>query len=343
MNYKFGWFSIAESFQAIPQKIEISEFANIANLNTDLKQVISFAKLSEREKHLLQRCPAPSTSELLKLRHSNNYKQAKERLKPNLSVIYPAGIFNHSKELNSIISLSGFCAIDIDIHEKNEPLRYEIKDILSRIPCVKLISNSIGFGVWCLVQFEFDTNPLQVQDIKKIDLKSLFKEVYSVFISICSEHSIDVSLIDRQAEKATQARFIADCVSMNFETTPLQIELDKFIISEPQYNYLPPAPRDTSNLFIDILEKISHLDLIHTNHTWNNFAAFLKGCLGENGRYYFHKISSNNIKYSPEASEKKFNQVKPFHAKNPLNVLISYIPQHLFNLKDYLNEKNRAK
>lgn len=340
MNYKLGWFSIAESFQAIPQKIEINEFAKIANLNTDLKKVISFANLSEREKHLLQSCPAPSASKLLKLRHSNNYKQAKERLKPNLSVIYPAGIFNHSKELNSIISLSGFCAIDIDIHEKNEPLRYEIKDILSRISCVKLISNSIGFGVWCLVQFEFDK---ELTDIKKIDLKSVFKEVYSVFISICSEYSIDASLIDRQAEKATQARFIADCVSMNFETTPLQIELDKFIISEPQYNYLPPAPRDTSNLFIEILENISHLDIIQTNATWNNFAALLKGSLGENGRYYFHKISSNNIKYSPEASEKKFNQVKPFNAKNPLNVLISYIPQHLFNLKDYLNEKNRAK
>ena len=189
--FKFGWFSIASTFQAIPQSVEINEFANIANLNTDLKKVISF-KLSEREKHLLQTCPAPSASELLKLRHSNNYKQAKERLKPNLSVIYPAGIFNHSKDLNSIISLSGFCAIDIDIHEKNEPLRCEIKDKLSRIPCVKLISNSIGFGVWCLVQFEFDK---ELTDIKKIDLKNVFKEIYSLFISICeiSMNKLEVS------------------------------------------------------------------------------------------------------------------------------------------------------
>lgn len=325
--FKLGWFSIAESFQAIPQKIEINEFAAIANLNTDLKQVISFAKLSEREKHLLQSCPAPSASELLKLRHSKNYKQAKERLKPNLSVIYPAGIFNHSKELNSIVSLSGFCAIDIDIHEKNEPLRYEIKDILSRIPCVKLISNSIGFGVWCLVQFEFD-KPLT--DIKKIDLKSLFKQIYSVFISICSEYSIDVSLIDRQAEKATQARFIADCVSMNFETTPLQIELDsvklELITQVQKYDYQPTETE--TEKFIRVLDAVilHKIDMIQENGTWAKFAALLKSVLNEFGRYYFHTISGFNTKYNYSESERKYTQVKPFKANNPLNYLISLVP-----------------
>ena len=130
------------------------------------------------------------------------------------------------------MSLSGFCAIDIDIHEKNEALRHEIKDILSRIPCVQLISNSIGFGVWCLIAYEIPKESPQ-----NIDLRQLFKDIYSVFISICSEHSIDVSLIDRQAEKATQARFIADSVSLNFDVVPLQIEAKPI---KTAYIYTPP-------------------------------------------------------------------------------------------------------
>ena len=329
---KFGWFSIAANYNSIPESINLQQFVSIANANSKVKKDL----LSVCAQILLERFPVPSVDKLESLRTSTNYKQTKQVLKPELTVIYTAGVFGGSKELKSLKSLSGLCAIDIDLNELNEVKRAQIMKDLFSLDCVVLVSHSIGFGVWCLVKYELN----QKLDVSEIDIQKLFKAIYGAFIQRCSEISIDVSLIDTNADRATQARFIADCVVCKQTCKPILIDAPKII---PQYNYLPPAPRDTSNLFMDILEKISHLDLIHTNHTWNNFAAFLKGCLGENGRYYFHKISSNNIKYSPEASEKKFNQVKPFYAKNPLNVLISYIPQNLFNLKDYLNEKNRVK
>ena len=329
-----SYFSIAANYNSIPEAINLQQFVSIANANFNVKKDL----LSVCAQILLERYPVPSVDKLELLRTSNNYKLTKQLLKPELTVIYPAGVFGGSKELKSLKSLSGLCAIDIDLNELNEVKRAQIMKDLFSLDCVVLVSHSIGFGVWCLVKYELN----QKLDVSEIDIQKLFKAIYGAFIQRCSEISIDISLIDTNADRATQARFIADCVVCKQNCKPILIDAPK-IIDRSSVPIFQTGFRGGTIDIIHVLEAIKDLDIIQTNATWNNFAALLKGSLGENGRYYFHKISSNNIKYNPEASEKKFNQVKPFNAKNPLNVLISYIPQHLFNLKDYLNEKNRAK
>lgn len=224
----------------------------------------------------------------------HEYKKAKVHDIPAITI---SGLFN-IRESKGLISPSGLMCIDID-HKDNTPeIMAKVPSILKSLPYVCYSAKSIsGDGYFAIVPIE---NPYH------------FRQHYFALEEEMKSYGIT---IDKSCKDITRLRFatyddeyyynpFASSFYLEVDTTqPLDRKQSNQFVSSSTH-----SDEDRVKGEIEFLKNNS-ISLPDDYETWFKLAMSLNSSLGENGRKYFHELSSLSNKYDKYECDNQYDEV----------------------------------
>ena len=224
----------------------------------------------------------------------HEYKKTKVHEIPAITI---SGLFN-VRESKGLVSPSGLMCIDID-HKDNTPeIMTKVPSILKSLPYVCYSAKSIsGDGYFAIVPIE---NPYHLRQ----HYLALEEEMKSYGI-----------IIDKSCKDITRLRFAtyddeyyynpsASSFYLEVDSTlPLNRKQSKQFISSSTH-----SDEDRVKYEIEFL-KNNCISLPDDYETWFKLAMSLNSSLGENGRKYFHELSSLSNKYDKYECDNQYDEV----------------------------------
>lgn len=210
--------------------------------------------------------------------------------------ITPSGQFS-VRDSKGLISPSGLICIDIDLKDNGSVVMEKVPDILRGLPYVCYASKSIsGDGYFALIQIE---NP------------NHFKQHFFALEEEMKSYGIT---LDKSCKDITRLRFATYDKEYYYNpyATPYYLEVDT----------TRPVERTQSSTFVSsstfseedrvkrevAFIRNNNISLPDDYNTWFKLAMSLS-TLGENGRKYFHELSSMSRKYDKYECDNQYDEV----------------------------------
>lgn len=221
-------------------------------------------------------------------------KEERDREKLRLPLATVSGLFSPTRSAANMVEHSGFICIDIDAKD-NPGVRSmeEVREVLVRRSEVAFASLSVsGTGMFAVIPLE--RPKLHLQHFRRLEQE--YKDLGIVIDKACS----DVCRLR--------------CVSydahayINEGATPFA----RYTVEEmPQMNR--PTPRRENNDLRKVerccnIIREHRIDITGGYEDWLAVGSALAS-LGEEGRYYFHLVSSMNDQYSSAETDRKFTNL----------------------------------
>ena len=224
-------------------------------------------------------------------------KNAEERkyLKIQLPQATISGVFQGSRKADNLTAHSGLICVDIDAKDNPDvnDFAHLKENVLSRIDEVAYAAHSVGGkGYFVILKLAYPgRHAAQFRELKKD-----FAKFGIAIDGACS----DVSRL--RCLSYDEAPFVND-----------DAPLYKGVEEEPKRIVQPFCPRydfadDTDKcVYMACMEiKRRHIDMTENYDDWINLG-FSLASLGEEGREYFHIVSSQNAKYTERETDRKFD------------------------------------
>lgn len=217
----------------------------------------------------------------LKIMAESN-KDKRSELKKNVPYFTPSGRFEQRKA-SSLLAHSGLIGIDID----------EVENINSAIEILKVdeftfsVFKSIsGRGLCVLVKIE--------QDKHKDAFESLSKYYFEIL-----RHPVDPACKD-----VSRARFVSydPDLYVNYNSKVFK----KYLPKKETKQVRPLNFIHTKSKFEKVIEKIN-TDITGSYQQWRDIGFALASEFGEDGRGYYHHISSYSNQYDTKTCDKQYN------------------------------------
>jgi len=239
-----------------------------------------------------------SEDELVKALREIKDKKERDALKAKLSCVTVSGRFDNPRGVGTLIEHSGLMCIDIDLKENADVDNYHHgKEILGKAPFVAYAAASASGNGFCAVI------PIAYPDKHK----QHFLAIEQVFAKIGMK-------IDPACKDVSRLR------GRTFDPDPyINHHAKKFTaLLEP----IKPKPRNTSFRYqhlngnctqAAVERRIKELinrrvDLTSSYHDWVTQGFAIASEFGENGRDYFHDISSIHREYDSDECDKQFDK-----------------------------------
>ena len=214
----------------------------------------------------------------------------KKAIKLSLPMATVSGWFAPSRKVEHLQRHSGFICLDIDGKDNPGRSMDEIRELLCSRNDVAYASLSVGGnGMFAILPLAYPEKHTQHFD----SLKQEFFDCYGLNL-------------DKSCRDVTRLR------ALSYDPNPYINESAEFYQDLGVYNQTIAAPSLTG--IVGDLEKVDRcvakcleqrIDLAKDYDEWLRLGAALAN-LGENGRYYYHKLSSINPKYKYQDTDRKF-------------------------------------
>ena len=225
-------------------------------------------------------------------------KNADERkyLKGQLPQATISGVFQGSRKADNLTAHSGLICVDIDAKDNTYVNDFEHlkENVLSQIDEVAYAAHSVGgIGYFVVLKLAYPSrHAAQFRELKKDFAK------YGI-------------TIDGACGDVSRLRSLSyDCAPFINEYASLYkgIEEESKHIVRPFSSFRDGFIDDTDErVYMACMEiKCSHIDMTENYGDWINIG-FSLASLGEEGREYFHIVSSQNAKYTEQETDRKFD------------------------------------
>lgn len=236
-------------------------------------------------------------SRILDLRAETD-ENRKKAIKLSLPMATVSGWFAPSRKIEHLQRHSGFICLDIDGKDNPEWTTDDMKQMLSLRDDVAYAALSVGGkGVFALL-------PLAYPQRHKEHFEALKQEL-----------NVDYNVkIDNSCGDVTRLRVLSYDPEPYINENAVQyeeIEVFNPVVAAPSLTGVIGDLEKVDRCVTQILEQ--HIDLAQNYLQWARLGSALSK-LGENGRYYYHKLSSVNPKYKYSDTERKFT----YFLKNPM-------------------------
>lgn len=207
--------------------------------------------------------------------------------KRHLQVVTPSGVFDKTKEEKNLVEHSGFICIDID---KKDNIADIDKEILAADPYTYAIHDSVSGtgGVALFVKID----PKKHKDAFD-GLKKYYLEKYCI-------------VIDAACRNINRLRYVSydPDLYLNPKSKTFKTYLKKAEKNE-NYKKLVFVQSD----FDEMVNTASSMNLFDDYNDYLKLAFALAHEFGENGREYFHTLSSSSAKYDYQKANEHFDKV----------------------------------
>lgn len=227
-----------------------------------------------------------------------------------------SGIFQGSRKADNLTAHSGLICVDIDAKDNPDvnDFAHLKENVLSRIDEVAYAAHSVGGkGYFVIIKLAYPGR----HAAQFLELKKDFAKFGIAIDGACS----DVSRL--RCLSYDEAPFIN-------EDAPLY----KGVEEEPKRIVRPFRPRygfadDTDErVYMACLEiKGRHIDMTENYDDWINLG-FSLASLGEEGREYFHIVSSQNEKYTERETDRKFDGFLRGNGRIGIGTFFHYCKQY---------------
>lgn len=257
-------------------------------------------------------------SRILDLRAETD-ENRKKAIKLSLPMATVSGWFSPSRKIEHLQRHSGFICLDID--GKDNPGRSvdEIRELLVSREDVAYAALSVGGkGMFALL-------PLAWPDRHKEHFESLKNDFFDQYGLILDKSCGDVTRL--RALSYDEKAYINEGAT----------KYEGIEVFTPEHAQPRIATYDSTlkrvNRFVDRIVQAG-IDMTTTYDDWYNIGAALAS-LGEDGRYFFHKISSVHPEYKYHIADKKFNDFLRLRGNIGLGTFFYWCREH----KIYEKEK----
>lgn len=223
----------------------------------------------------------------------------KRAMKLSLPAATVSGVFHPKRNDKNLVAHTGFISIDIDGKDNPGWTAENMKQALACRPDVAYAALSVsGNGVFGIIPIAYPQRHGEQFD------------------ALRQEFLIDYDLkLDKQCRDTTRLRFLS------YDPEPYineQAEVYEGVEVFQRYEAQPSrtdAEGDERKVQICVERILERgIDIASTYEEWRNLAVALSN-LGENGRHYYHLLSSVNPKYRVQDTNQKFdvalNEAKP--------------------------------
>ena len=214
-------------------------------------------------------------------------------IKKTLPAITPCGLFSYRDEKH-LIEHSGFLVFDIDFADNTHISNFDtLKEQISHVICVAYCGLSVrGKGFWGLVPITISTP--EVHKYRFNALSNFFKGYH-------------INL-DPSGKDICRLRIYSFDADGYFNHNA---KLYTGILKPQPKKSTRPTYSDTRDRVEAIIEliKSNHTDITEGYEVWLKIGCSLANEFGESGRGYFHAVSSYNSKYTPEGTDRMFDNV----------------------------------
>lgn len=229
-------------------------------------------------------------SRILDLRAETD-EDRKKAIKLSLPMATVSGWFAPSRKIEHLQRHSGFICIDIDGKDNPEWTTDDMKQMLSLRDDVAYAALSVGGnGVFAILPLALPQRHGEHFDALKQELK------------------VDYGLVlDSSCRDVTRLR------ALSYDPEPYinenaaqyeEVEVFNSVLAAPSLTGVIGDLEKVDRCVAQVLEQ--KIDLAPDYFQWMRLGAAL-ATLGENGRYYFHKLSSVNPKYKYSDTDRKFS------------------------------------
>jgi hypothetical protein len=216
-----------------------------------------------------------------------------------------------SRSLNDLIYHTGLVTLDLDNCGSN---LLEIKKEICKLRQVAYCSKSCsGNGLYAIFRLDDSTKHTEC-----------FSEI---FPALCEEFGV-ISNFDSSVKNINRLRFVTSDSDYYINENPRSIKI--FKRKYYSNNIINNSSVNSNEVHCRIREGIAKLienkiDITDTYDKWIK-VGFALADLGEDGRDYFHQISSINLKYNFLECDKKFTSLmKRYDRKIKINTLFFYL------------------
>jgi len=225
------------------------------------------------------------------LRSQKDEEKRKEK-KKELYAFTPSGIFKNERKKESLVKHTKFICIDIDEKDNKHILNFDkLNEELSKIVNIAYAGHSVsGKGWYVLI-------PIADPQLHEAYFDALFKAFESLEI-----------VIDKSCRDVSRLRYIS--YDKDFYMPDSAVELNEAFYIMPNITELPLGKTDKlTDMFFNLLTQIieNQIDITNIYDDWITIGFALANKFGENGREYYHKISSFFPRYAGEETDSKFN------------------------------------
>jgi hypothetical protein len=247
-------------------------------------------------------------------------KEERQKFKSTMPCVTISGTFLNRKR-DSLIKHSGFICIDIDGNENQDIEDFsELRNELGNIINVAYSGLSVGGnGVFCLI-------PIKNTEKHKEHFEALqlcFKNLGIIIDSHCSDVGrLRICSYDPDAYFNENAAVFNEFIEYKINARPHKIPKVNLI---PKVNSIIDSKQKndtTEKRVMKIIEEVnlSGTDMTDTYENWFKIGCALSNHFGEQGRDMFHLLSKHHPKYSPEATDNKFDGFLKSPANDPIRI-----------------------
>lgn len=232
-------------------------------------------------------------------------KKAADFYKKDLDYVTFSGVFSPVRKAENLTKHSGLIVLDFDHLEDPAALRIQLQTDPYVLAC--FLSPS-GKGLKLVI-------PINDSDRHKeafADLAYYFNTTYNL---------PDKEQVDPSGSDCSRACFLSHDANVYHNPAAKLYKIQNLIPAKPKTEH--EALQDVTDkerhiaAVVDRIEKHS-MDICNEYGTEWLMIAFSLATIGENGRAYFHRISSQNAKYDEKATDEKFdNALKTGRFRNP--------------------------
>lgn len=242
-------------------------------------------------------------------------RNADERkyLKSQLPQATISGVFQGSRKADNLMAHSGLICVDIDAKDNPDvnDFAHLKENVLSQIDEVAYAAHSVGGkGYFVILKLAYPgSHAAQFRELKKDFAK------YGITIDgACS----DVSRLRCLSYDD------APCINENASLYK-GIEEEPKPIARPFRSFRDGFFDDTDErVYMACMEiKRHHIDMTENYDDWINIG-FSLASLGEEGREYFHIVSSQNAKYTERETDRKFDGFLRGHGRIGIGTFFHY-------------------
>lgn len=253
--------------------------------------------------NLLQWLTANQFSEEIKIIRNIPDKDARNKMKHKLLPVFtPGGEFSYrdSKKENNV-SYSGLMLFDVDLTENEHiPNFLELKNEICNFQEVAYCGRSAsGLGFWGLVAI---AHPEQFY-------KEHFNLIYNTFESYCIK-------LDRAQSNIASTRYFCYDPDAYFNHNPkILTAYLKHKVTQLPFKRRKQYPLSHELNVEKCIRKICDLKMDITtgySESWFPIGCDLASTFGENGRYYYHRVSQFYPSYSIIETDKQFDRCLSF-------------------------------
>lgn len=227
---------------------------------------------------------------ILDLRRETD-EERKKAIKLSLPSGTMSGWFAPARKIENLQSHSGFICIDIDGKDNPDRTLDEIRQILSSRPDVAYAALSVGGkGMFALIPLAWPDRHEEHFDSLKID----FNEQYGL-------------ILDKSCRDVTRLRVISYDENPYVNEDAVRYEGIEVFTPNFAQKSLTGVDGDLRKVQRCVDQIVEYgIDITQSYQDWYTIGAALAS-LGEEGRYYFHKVSSVHPDYKYHIANKKFN------------------------------------